>query len=213
MRHYAKCILLLALLQSPFLLCGGLALSIAMCSNNNNSGTSRSWIYGVPHSGWTSPQWNWGSAVGTGHDCARICRQRNSIPQARQDLIHQLLHWRRSNDVVDDERHLLDFEEVKLVLALAWQRGRWDGSDGGKGGYGDVLKHMAEAKRYEQGSEAECSRRFVQDLQARFHLLRPSSEEADAMASLRCEGDEIFDARYRCAGLVLQCMGFVENGC
>ena len=186
-----------------------MALSIAMGSNRSGSGR---WIYGVPQSGWTSPQWNWGSAVGTGHDCARICREKYDTSQARQDFIHQLLKWRRSNEE-EDNLLLLDFEEVKLVLALTWQRGRWNGSDGGKGGYGEVLKHMAEAKRYEQDSEAECSRRLVQDMQARFHLLQPSSRDADAMANLGCDGDDIFDARYRCAGLVLQCMGFVEDGC
>ena len=167
-------------------------------------------IYGVPHSGWSSPQWNWGSAVGTGHDCAKICRQRYDSRPARRELVDQLLQAANTDDI--------DFEEIKLVLALAWQRGRWDGSDGGpNGGYGEVLQLMARAQRYEEGGdEAECSARLVQDMQSRYHLLNPSSEQVQAMARLDYgDGDatKIRTARSRCAGLVLQAMGFVENGC
>jgi len=172
------------------------------------SPSQRKLIYGVPNSGWSSPQWNWGSAVGTGHDCAKICRQRYGSRPARQELVDQLLR-------VDSDN--IDFEEIKLVLALAWQRGRWDGSDGGpNGGYGEVLQLMAQAQRYEEGDEIECSARLVQDMQARYHLLHPSSEQVQAMASLDYrDGDasKIRTARNRCAGLVLQAMGFVENGC
>ena len=162
-------------------------------------------IYGVPKSGWKSHAWNWGSAVGTGHDCARICRQNYGTLEARKALVANLM---ASAEIP------ADFEEVKLVLALAWQRGRWDGSDGGRGGYGDVLKYMAEAKRYEEGSEEECSVRLVQDMQARYDLLRPTTGQITAMQNLNgdCESD-VFIARRRCAGLVLEAMGFVENGC
>ena len=44
-----------------------------------------------------------------------------------------------SSIVSVDESRQPPFEEVKLVLGLAWQNGRWDGSDGGRGGYGDIL--------------------------------------------------------------------------
>jgi len=184
------------------------AMAFSMSSSSSSSARSDDrMLYGVANSGWSSPKWNWGSAVGTGHDCARICRQKFSTRQARQELVQNLV------GATTETATTIDFEEVKLVLALSWQKGRWDGSDGGRGGYGEVLESMAEAKRYEQGSEVERSQRLVQDMQARYNLLQPTPKEADAMASLNCEGKHIYEARCRCAGLVLQSMGFVENGC
>ena len=107
-----------------------------------------------------------------------------------------------------------NFEEVKLVLGLTWQRGRWDGSDGGRGGYGEVLQAMAEAKRYEEGTEEECATRLVEDMQARFQLLNPSEEQRTAMSTLwdEVEAGTVNLALRRCSGLVLEAMGFVESG-
>lgn len=159
-------------------------------------------IYGVPNSGWRSSQWNWGSAAGTGHDCAAICRRTYGTSETRQDLVSTLL----SGEVA------VDFEEVKLIMALAWQKGRRDGSDGGTGGYGDVLQAMAQAKRYEEGSEEECARNLTQDMQSRFALLNPTKSETTAMEKLATDSKDALAARNRCCGLVLQAMGFVENG-
>jgi len=152
-------------------------------------------IYGVPGSGWTSPEWNWGYGSGTGHDCAAICRRRYAALEARKNLVDELL--RPNNAAADNNnaRDRIDFEEVKLVLALAWQRGRWDESDGGPdGGYGDVLSYMAGAERYEAATaavgddpaeaERECSERLVEDMRARYHLLDPTPEQASAISSL-----------------------------
>lgn len=159
-------------------------------------------IYGVPNSGWKSPQWNWGSAVGTGHDCAAICRRAYGTSETRQELVSTLLSGESA----------IDFEEVKLTLALAWQKGRWDGSDGGAGGYGDVLQTMAQAKRYEEGSEEECARNLIQDMQSRFALLKPTKSQTTEMERLTVDSKDVLAARNRCSGLVLQAMGFVENG-
>jgi hypothetical protein len=129
-----------------------------------------------------------------------------STRKSREELIANLLE-------PAELRLPENFEEVKLILALAWQRGRWDGSDGGRGGYGDVLQTMADAKRYEEGTEDECSLRLVQDMQIRFHLLKPQPDEDKAMQNLLDEcGFDIDFARRRCSGLVLQAMGFVKNG-
>ena len=65
-------------------------------------------IYGVPNSGWTSPEWNWGYAVGTGHDCAAICRQKYASSDERSKLIEDLLAAGAGDET--------DLEEVKLVL-------------------------------------------------------------------------------------------------
>ena len=107
-----------------------------------------------------------------------------------------------------------NFEEVKLVMALAWQRGRWDGSDGGRGGYGEVLAAMADATRYEDGPEDECSRLLVQDMLDRYQLLDPSEEDRKVMMSLFEDLEPDMDAaRRRASSLVLKSMGFIENGC
>jgi hypothetical protein len=178
-------------------------------------------IYGVPRSGWESPIWNWGSAVGTGHDCAKICRQKYSSLLERQELVDRLLAALGDHDDIPS-----DFEEVKLVLALSWQRGRWDGTDGGEGGYSEVLHQLVLADRYEYGSELEWSQRWIEDMQKRFHRLRPSSTQITSMQniveSVQCYNSNdsksfddsiVYSARRRCSGLVLQAMGFIENGC
>jgi len=162
-------------------------------------------IYGIPNSGWTSSEWNWGYAVGTGHDCAAICRQQYQTKKSRVNLIDSLM---------TSTEEPQNFEEVKLVLALAFQRGRWDGSDGGRGGYGEVLAYMADARRYEIGTEKECALNFVQDMQERFHLLKPDPEDQTTMNQLLIRQDDAnFDiSRRQCSGLVLKAMGFLENG-
>ena len=176
-------------------------------------------IYGISPSGWKSPKWNWGSAIGTGHDCAKICRQNYKNRKLRQELISNLINAQGT-----DEDLPSDFEEVKLTLALAWQRGRWDGSDGGKGGYGEVLEDLVMADRYENGSELEWSQLWIRDLASRFHLLQPLADDAATMESLSHEssmstGDDfdnksvIYRARRKCSGLVLHEMGFIESGC
>jgi hypothetical protein len=167
-------------------------------------------IYNVEKSGWTSPQWNWGSASGTGHDCAAICRKTYTTRQSRSSLVKKL-YEAASKEARDREPK--NFEEVKLVLALAWQNGRWNGSDGGRGGYGEVLAAMADASRYEVGSEDDCSRLLIEDMQSRFHLLDPDREDLDTMQRLFDDLEPDTDAaRRRCSALVLKAMGFVENG-
>ena len=166
-------------------------------------------IYDIPNSGWTSPQWNWGYAAGTGHDCAAICRQRYNSPQARAALIQDLCD---SPEIIQN-REPRNFEEVKLVLALAWQKGRWDSSDGGRGGYGDILAAMADGSRYETDDDEENSIRLVQDMTARFHLLGPTKEQIDKMEQVLGILEKDTDlARRKCSGMVMEGMGFVTNG-
>jgi hypothetical protein len=115
-------------------------------------------------------------------------------------------------NVTPTDRKPNNFEEVKLVLALAWQRGRWDGSDGGRGGYGDVLATMASASRYEDGSEDDCSRHLIEDMQQRFQLLGSSKDLAVMQGLSHAHGDDLDAARRECSALVLDTMGFVDNG-
>ena len=181
----------------------GLRMSAAASSSSE-------WLYDVPNSSWTSAEWNWGYASGTGHDCAAICRRKFANRSSRAEFIRSLLDPSTSQPP--------SFEEVKLVLGLAVQRGRWDGSDGGPGGYGDVLAAMASARRYEtDGTEENRMVNFVEDMRHRFGLLNPSEEDAEMMKSLDgCNGDATIDeldaARRISSGLVLKSMSFIDNG-
>lgn len=163
-------------------------------------------IYGIPNSGWTSPEWNWGYAQGTGHTCAAICRELYSTREARQTLVDNLLMANLDQPGSP--------EEVKLILALEWQRGRWDGTDGGKGGYGAVLSTMAAAQRYEEGASYEdCLRRLVEDMAdpQRFGRLGTTAAEIKEMQA--CTSDDSAEEGFRkCAGMVLRAMGYVDRG-
>jgi len=169
------------------------------------------WLYDIPNSSWASPEWNWGYASGTGHDCAAICRRKFANRSSRADLVQSLLGPSAASPSQPS------FEEVKLVLGLAIQRGRWDGSDGGPGGYGDVLAEMANAQRYEtDGTEESRMISFVVDMKHRYGLLNPSQEDLEMMKSIDVSNgdtaiDELDAARRICSGLVLKSMGFIDG--
>lgn len=191
-------------------------------------------IYNIPGSGWTSSSWNWGYANGTGHDCALICRRKFSTKQKRKELIRDLIHpvCINSNSDTGNGREDGDtircppFEEVKLILGLTIQRGKWDGTDGGRnGGYSEVLQYMAQAERYESNDEELNSRLFVKDLSDRFHLIAGNTfEEGDSesenenvptenMQQIINQCSDDYDIlRRKITGLVLQKMGFIEIG-
>ena len=219
-------------------------------NDNNNMNKKKTEIYNIPGSGWKSPTWNWGYAVGTGHDCAMICRKKYDSFQKRKDLILSLLepttpldtksHHDDGNDVGDDDTSIRDppFEEVKLILGLTIQRGRWDGTDGGRvGGYSEVLQLMAQAQRYESNDEELNAKLLVKDMSDRFHLIagnmfdddnisisimrdgftsssNSQSECQDMMQQIIREYSHDMDmVRRKCTGLVLLKMGFVTLGC
>ena len=156
-----------------------------------SSPTPTKTIYGVPNSGWTSPQWNWGYAVGTGHDCAAICRRKYASRGERSQLI---------NDLIEADTTKTDMEEVKLVMALEWQR-NW------RCGYGDVLEMMADARRYEEEGDPSPSSLLLMDTMERFHLLNPTKEDQATMGALK-DSNNVDAALRTCSGLVLKAMGF-----
>jgi hypothetical protein len=213
-------LLLLATISNhPFGSTAAFASAFAMSSSSPSFVDKR--IFGVPNSGWRSPQWNWGYGVGTGHDCAIICRRQFGTATARRRYVDAL----RNGDVT-----LTNVEEIKLTLALTWQRGRRDGSDGGPNGYRQVLAQLAAAERYEDrqqeeggsgrvnddgaGDECAGTRRLVEDMQQRFCLVAPASAAAlqDEMKSL-LQTFSTGVAFRKCSGLVLKEVGFIENGC
>ena len=181
-------------------------------------------IYSIPNSGWSSKQWNWGSAIGTGHDAAMIARKLYATKSDRQKLIKSLLNpveYKSTHPSSFNSSPEVSFEEVKLILGLAWQNGRWDGSDGGpEEGYSHVLSTMAAAHRYENDDEVLSALNFIEDVSKRFHTISRNEDELNRMKCIAIDVrekhdasmEEVFMVRRICAGMVLDAMGFVENG-
>ena len=96
------------------------------------------------------------------------CRQRFATEDQRRELVNSLVH------ADTDTQVLSNFEDVKLVLALAWQRGR--NFDPDLEAFGQILDQMADL-RYENGGDGEGNmegdRLLVQDLQKKYMWLRP----------------------------------------
>jgi hypothetical protein len=170
-------------------------------------------LYGIPGGRWTSRNWNWESAMGSGHDCALICRRNFDTTKSRQELVESLLSSKGLG-------HDGDFDEVRLVLALTWQRGSRDGSDGGDGGYGEVLQEMAEAKTYDEPkNEVQNIKLLIVDMASRFPFISSDNDEnTEQMEQWAMEAMgatnliELQKLRLKCCGMVLQAMGFVESG-
>mmetsp|Transcript_917 Transcript_917/g.1597 ORF Transcript_917/g.1597 Transcript_917/m.1597 type:complete len:201 (+) Transcript_917:59-661(+) len=189
------------------------------CITMMNPSNKNKELYNIPGSGWKSPSWNWGYANGTGHDCAIICRKRWGSKDKRKTLLDVLWTPKEIKDCnllqIADVDRIRDppFEEVKLILGLTWQRGRWDGSDGGvEGGYGEVLRTMAAAERYETEDEVSNSILLVEEMKERFHSIATQSALRE-MQKLDCyaEDADIDGIRRKCAALVLSEMNFIEK--
>ena len=239
------------------LLCGLLAcwprlslgFSASKTTSNSSNSNNHKEIYGIPDSGWSSPHWKWGEATGTGHACAVLCRRQYRTPESRRDLIANLVMTKEEirggtttttadDDVVSEaaaaaaaQRSPANFEEVKLILALAWQKALQNGHGGGGGGgelrpYGEILDAMVQAERYENkavaGSGPERddddddknnSLLLVQDMQKRYFFLTPEVDDKIRMNLLLYDGEEDWDwIRRRCSGLVLRALDFEANG-
>ena len=145
-------------------------------SNNRNDSSE---IFGIKAS-WSSVDWNWGSPSGLGHDCALKCRQKFATKEQRRELVNSLLH------ADTDTQVLANFEDVKLVLALAWQRGRKFDPD--MEAFGQMLDEMAEL-RYENGASSgsdgnnmDGDKLLVQDMQKRYIWLKPGEQIEEALS-------------------------------
>jgi len=98
-------------------------------------------------------RWNWGSPVGTAHECAKVCRTKFYVEQARALFLEHF---------TIRDRH--DREELKLVLALLMQREGHETGDP-NGWNENVAKRLvnAEFEDEEKGFESfvECVRAQV----------------------------------------------------
>ena len=98
-------------------------------------------------------RWNWGSPVGAAHECAKVCRTKFYVVQARALFLEHF---------TIRDRH--DREELKLVLALLMQREGHETGDP-NGWNENVAKRLvnAEFEDEEKGFESfvECVRAQV----------------------------------------------------
>ena len=179
------------------------------CLTEEAKGFSCNMLYGITDSKWSSPKWNWGYASGSGHDCALICRRKFSTQESRRELIEGLI----SSSIPEclEEDNLMD--ELKLILGLTWQRGRRDGTDGGVGGYSEVLFNLADCQ-YETFFECDdgiaCQRNFLNDMKARYHLI--SENQIEKVQNLSDEFEDLDKSIRVCAGMILNSMDFIRLG-
>ena len=79
---------------------------------------------------------------------------------------------------------------------------------------------MAAAKRYEEDDEVLSALNFIDDVSKRFSTISQNSDELNKMKSIAIDirekhdatKEEVFMTRRICAGMVLDNMGWVENG-
>jgi len=199
-------------------------------------------IFGVKGSDWSSPDWKWGSAMGTAHECASVCRALYSTEESRAKLIDDLIldedeimmsstdpERRREQQ---QQRVPINFEEVKFILALVFQKARKK-CYGGLESYGEVLDEIVKAKRYEPrlpededddvtDDAAFYNEEFgpylptmllVQDIQKRYFWLQPEVQDKIQMNMLLYDSESDYDwVRRKCAGLTLKAIEFEEMG-
>jgi len=114
---------------------------------------------------WSSPDWRWGYGNGAAHDVAMRVRASLSSPASRSAFMEAL----RSSDPPSLE----ETEEVKMVLALAWQRARNYGYD--TANWEGAMEQMAACEFEGEGG----SGRLAQAIRSRL-----GGSEADASTAV-----------------------------
>eukprot|EP00930_Biecheleria_cincta_P060867 TRINITY_DN46451_c0_g1_i1.p1 TRINITY_DN46451_c0_g1~~TRINITY_DN46451_c0_g1_i1.p1 ORF type:complete len:251 (-),score=41.41 TRINITY_DN46451_c0_g1_i1:97-849(-) len=139
---------------------------------------------------WGSTTWNWGDEVGDAHDMA--AKLRGQL-QERSDRAMWL-----QGAVVQPNR--VPWADMKLALALLWQKAMHEGRDGGPAGWRVPLSRMV-AGTYEGGEAGD--RLLVVDMEVRLPASRIIVED----------GPEDMDGwRRRVAAQVFKELDFVEGG-
>uniref|UniRef100_A0A0G4HXH7 Uncharacterized protein n=1 Tax=Chromera velia CCMP2878 TaxID=1169474 RepID=A0A0G4HXH7_9ALVE len=124
-------------------------------------------------SGWSDPEWRWGSPVGKAHDLAMKLRGRlNRSRDVREEWIIELVEGRVS------------LEEAKLALGLRIQHAARAGIDGSGAGF--LLMQEMAACKYEgqQGEENLC-----RDLEALTEILPSPPEKSVTGAEMKPDSD------------------------
>lgn len=114
--------------------------------------------------GFSDPNWNWGSSNGSGHEAAMKLRFQLGDTEKRKSFIKNVVN---TSDI--------DFEDIKLALALRFQRASREGKGGSDEGY-IIMTKMANRK-YEGGKSGES--RLLFDLEELL-LVLPSDLVSEA---------------------------------
>jgi hypothetical protein len=110
--------------------------------------------------GFSDPNWNWGSSMGTGHDAAMKLRNRLDSADKRDQFIVGIINGKAD----------FNLEDVKLALALRFQNAARESIAGGREGY-EIMEKMANRK-YENGNgDTKGEDLLLTDLEALISIL------------------------------------------
>ena len=129
-------------------------------------------------SGFSDPNWNWGSANGTGHDAAMAIRRSLGTNDRRKEFMRNLL----------DNSETISVDDMKLALALRFQRASYEGIAGGKEG-NRIMTNMA-ALKYEN---ADGEAKLLLDLNALIEIISESSTSNVSCSLLRPAAAQVLD--------------------
>eukprot|EP00287_Rhodomonas_sp_CCMP768_P002193 CAMPEP_0196735596 /NCGR_PEP_ID=MMETSP1091-20130531/13982_1 /TAXON_ID=302021 /ORGANISM="Rhodomonas sp., Strain CCMP768" /LENGTH=155 /DNA_ID=CAMNT_0042079249 /DNA_START=171 /DNA_END=638 /DNA_ORIENTATION=- len=150
---------------------------------------------------WANPEWRWGYGVGLAHDQAAILRAKLRTPDSRSAWLDTMVSG--SGEV--------GWEEVKLALALKWQRANRVMNGDAMTAYNQVMEQLRKAK-YE-GEEND--KLFVKDMEARLRFFGDFSNGLvlDFRGKQAPDLIDSYDSRRRViAAAVLECFEFVDAG-
>jgi hypothetical protein len=150
---------------------------------------------------WADPKWRWGYGVGLAHDEAARLRAKLRTAEDRSAWL----------DAMVEQEEQVDWEEVKLALALKWQKANRMRGDDAMTAYNQVMELLRLA-RYEGKEEDKL---FVKDLEARLRFLGDSANSLvlDFRGKQRPDARDSSDGRRRViAAAVLEGFEFVESG-
>ena len=146
-----------------------LTASRAWVSSPRRIGNTARQEIAMSSSGWSSPDWNWGYAVGEAHNVAMTTRKKFDSSAERKAYLSAI----GQQDVGTG----LDVEELKMVLALRFQFASRQGKDGCGTGW-NIMCEMAECK-YE-GSSVHLLREDLQVIADKLPAELTSSVELPA---------------------------------
>mmetsp|Transcript_27272 Transcript_27272/g.26084 ORF Transcript_27272/g.26084 Transcript_27272/m.26084 type:complete len:186 (+) Transcript_27272:133-690(+) len=108
--------------------------------------------YPVVGTGFADPNWNWGSSVGKGHEAAMKLRLKLGNSDSRAGFIKKIVQGSEE----------FNLEDIKLALALRFQRASYEGIEGSKEG-SQIMNRMAK-REYEGGKGEIKLRRDLDEL-------------------------------------------------
>ncbi|EKX41455.1 hypothetical protein GUITHDRAFT_153807 [Guillardia theta CCMP2712] len=149
---------------------------------------------------WDSPTWRWGYSQGDAHDLAFQLRTKLFDENSRMDWLRNLVNGQS-----------VEWEDVKVVLGLLWQRANreaWQGSDY----YNDILNRMV-AAHYEGSQESD--KVLMADMEEGLHRIS-AYQDMDVLMEILGQADGDFTShdfdRRLVALRVFMGFDFVKSG-